>query len=705
MGPDAYGYYIYDNTDGAYLSAPVYNWAEVYTYPSSRITFPGTDTDDNSTVISLPFGLHYYGHNYGYALVSINGFIAFDTTQIDNGGNYWTAFDNSQIPEPSAPYGLIAPFWDDLEYSGLDGVFRYYDSTNHRFIIEWKNCTHAREPNHHPETFEMIIYDENYYPTPTGDCEIVFQYQTVYNDDNDTYNSHQPGLYCTVGMQNFANNDGLQYSFDNFYHPAASVLQAGRAIKITTVTGMQQPPEMAYDPHSFIINAQTGHIVLDTLTISNIAGGLLNFTLNEFTDNGRLAKSGDNSLGQSESAQQDPISILHNLGSKTGDENVPIYPPVVLNHGGPDTFGNSWVDSDDPGGPTYNWIDISGSGTLIPFVDDDASLGPYAMGFSFPFYGTNYSSVYVCPNGIITFGSGTNSWENINIPNDADPNNFIAALWDDLSPQNGGSCYYYHDVANGRFIVSFSNTPFYSGGGNLNFEFILYSNGRILLEFGDIDGGSRGLAQLTIGIENNNGNDGLQVAYNADYLHSNMAILFYPPAGWLASNLHYGSITAGGHLLAIITFDASDLTEGVYTGHLDLDSNDPARNSIDIPVTLNVGQIGPQCPYVIGDINNNGVANGIDVVYGVGYFKGGPVPPVICSCPPHGDLYVAGDVNGSCVFNGIDITYFVAYLKGGSALRSCPDCPPDRMQAPLAPSVIPSNAPILPLKKSVKSSN
>jgi hypothetical protein len=84
------------------------------------------------------------------------------------------------------------------------------------------------------------------------------------------------------------------------------------------------------------------------------------------------------------------------------------------------------------------------------------------------------------------------------------------------------------------------------------------------------------------------------------------------------------------------------------------------------------------CHYVLGDVNNDGVANGLDVVYAVIYFKGGSPPPTACDCPPHGVIYAAGDVNGNCVFNGIDVTYFVTYLKGGSALIECPDCPPRR---------------------------
>jgi len=85
------------------------------------------------------------------------------------------------------------------------------------------------------------------------------------------------------------------------------------------------------------------------------------------------------------------------------------------------------------------------------------------------------------------------------------------------------------------------------------------------------------------------------------------------------------------------------------------------------------------CVYIVGDVNNNGQANGIDVGYAVNYFKGfGPPPPSLCPCLPHGDIYVSGDVNASCAFNGMDITYFVNCLGyNGQDLMPCPDCPPD----------------------------
>jgi hypothetical protein len=84
------------------------------------------------------------------------------------------------------------------------------------------------------------------------------------------------------------------------------------------------------------------------------------------------------------------------------------------------------------------------------------------------------------------------------------------------------------------------------------------------------------------------------------------------------------------------------------------------------------------CDYVVGDANNSGGYNGLDVTYGVSFFKGGPAPPYVCECTPYNYWYVAGDVNGSCSYNGLDITYGVAYFKGGPDPIPCADCPPVR---------------------------
>jgi hypothetical protein len=72
------------------------------------------------------------------------------------------------------------------------------------------------------------------------------------------------------------------------------------------------------------------------------------------------------------------------------------------------------------------------------------------------------------------------------------------------------------------------------------------------------------------------------------------------------------------------------------------------------------------CNFPAGDANSSGACNGIDVVFLVNYFKGGPAPT--CTCIPFFPPLPTGccaDANGNCVANGIDVTYLVSYLKGG----------------------------------------
>ncbi len=115
------------------------------------------------------------------------------------------------------------------------------------------------------------------------------------------------------------------------------------------------------------------------------------------------------------------------------------------------------------------------------------------------------------------------------------------------------------------------------------------------------------------------------------------------------------------------------------TGYADttVQNIDVTTSLVILDMVMREGAAG--CSYVRGDINNNGSANGIDVVYGVNYFKGASAPGIDCGgiCPQASPFYAAGDVNGNCAFNGIDISFFVNFLKGiQPALLNCPSCPP-----------------------------
>ena len=112
------------------------------------------------------------------------------------------------------------------------------------------------------------------------------------------------------------------------------------------------------------------------------------------------------------------------------------------------------------------------------------------------------------------------------------------------------------------------------------------------------------------------------------------------------------------------------------SGNANMISRAQLAQTFNIPRCVIVPAAG--CPYIPGDVNGSNSYNGLDVTYGVAFFKGGNGP--LCPTCPITDCNswnYCGDVNGSCSYNGLDITYGVAYFKGGSAPIYCADCPPE----------------------------
>ncbi|MEO0184380.1 MAG: C25 family cysteine peptidase, partial [candidate division WOR-3 bacterium] len=225
-GPDGYGYYVYDNTDTNYPEAPTYNWVEMDPDLGGQGTILNLLNDETKTV-NMPFDFKYYGNNYDKLSISSNGYIAMDSTWIADMYN-WHIFG------AGGPPLLIAPFWDDLDPNATDSsgnVCYYYDGSNHTFIIEWSRIQHLHNPTAPTpaelQTFEIILFDPNYYPTQTGDGEILFQYKKINNDDY----WHN---YATVGIRDYNHINGLEYSYANQYPSSAALLENNRAIKFTT---------------------------------------------------------------------------------------------------------------------------------------------------------------------------------------------------------------------------------------------------------------------------------------------------------------------------------------------------------------------------------------------------------------------------------------------------------------------------------------
>jgi len=430
---------------------------------------------------------------------------------------------------------------------------------------------------------------------------------------------------------------------------------------------------------SLSVNGSATIPAIDTVgnTIDN-AGNLCDmfYSATVIQDTPFRPRHGDIGDIQHNSISQAPLGFA-TISDAKGTRTEPYYPPQLLRSGGPDAYGYRYKDNDEVGGPTFSWVDITSVGTAIALGDDDVEKVP--MGFSFPFYGNTYDSIYIISNGYLGFGATSSDYSNDSIPNSSTPNNLIAIWWDDLDPSDLPNIYYYYDSANQRFIVSYVGVPNYWSAtdttGSLTFQAILYPNGNIKTQYLSMNPGLDSLSESTIGIENAAGTTGLQVVYNQAYMTDSTAILFTAPIFWLTTDLTSGMLDPAAPPMPFNIFmNSADLAEGTYLGRIIVTSNDLSNPSVTINVSFTVtGGGGGDCEYVIGDISGDGQRLGGDVTYGVRYFKGvGPVPRDSCYMDSTGTyLYVSGDVNGNCEFRGSDITKLVAYFKGTSNLNFC----------------------------------
>ncbi len=278
MGPDEYGYYIYDSGDLTYPLVPVYDWIEI-TGGAGGQNFNFTDTGDgcyssgggwygcndlegeDTQVLQLPFTFQFYGIEYNEITVSTNGWIAF-------GDREMSAFRNYSIPGAGGPSPMVAGFWDDLTTDNGGDV--YYLVSDEHVIIQW-NEMRIHEHGSQENTFQMILYNSGdpEHLTQTGDGEIKIQYKDFNNISDGDYNQYTPlhGCYSTIGIENHLGNVGLEYTFDNQYPTESMTLSDETAIFITTSLG--------FTYESGDVNQDDELNVLDVVTIVNFILGVL----------------------------------------------------------------------------------------------------------------------------------------------------------------------------------------------------------------------------------------------------------------------------------------------------------------------------------------------------------------------------------------------------------------------------------------------
>ncbi len=255
-GPDAYGYFAYDNSDTAYTNHPGFEYIDISDSLGTNLNLndPGIKTlpiPVYSVAHALPFPFRFYGQEYDTITICSNGWVAF-------GNQSWNdCFRNFSIPGILAPDAMIAAYWDDLDTFGNGlGVWAYADTTNHRYIVQWKARGATQQ---FLLDFEVVLYDQAFYPTADHNGMAIVQYDDVTMNLTQDY-GEPPG--STIGIQAPGATSGLEYVRGLTYAPGAAAVHDGRAILFTT-TSVQLMGGVA----GVVTDAATGSVLPD-VTIS-----------------------------------------------------------------------------------------------------------------------------------------------------------------------------------------------------------------------------------------------------------------------------------------------------------------------------------------------------------------------------------------------------------------------------------------------------
>nr|MDA3816651.1 choice-of-anchor D domain-containing protein [Prolixibacteraceae bacterium] len=335
-----------------------------------------------------------------------------------------------------------------------------------------------------------------------------------------------------------------------------------------------ESPVMAISPDSIEVTLQTGETTTETLTISNTGESELTFSFPDYIESGQLTAAS--------TANTSPVYSYMEIAKGANDPRVG--EQVVGASGGSDAYGYSWVDSNDPNGPVFNWTDILGTGTPVTGLGDDNYVGSFPIGFNFPFYENTYSQFYITSNGLIMFGNPSSSLSNQPIPVAEEPNDFIAWCWDDLYSR--GTVHYQN--ANDQLVIQFTGYGEYGNTStSITAQVILSLSGKIKIQYLNTTGGFN-TTGCTVGIENAAGDDGLQVAFNTGYIEDNLALEFSSVVDWITVIPATGTLAPGATTDVEVGIDATGMTYGRRVRNLNINSNDPSKLSYNYQVAVNI---------------------------------------------------------------------------------------------------------------------
>ena len=213
-----------------------------------------------------------------------------------------------------------------------------------------------------------------------------------------------------------------------------------------------------------------------------------------------------------------------------------------------------------------------------------------------------------------------------------------------------GEVYYHSD--GDRLVVWFNNVshwPSYFENSTYNFQIVIHSTGEINLNYDSMTGD---FSSATIGMQNAQGNSGLQMSFNTSYAHNDLSTYISKAPSWIGIN-EIGNFELTGELEEgfsdIINVIAQNdaLPDGVYNAYLSISSNASETESFLIELISSDNTL-------LGDVNGDSILNVLDVIQLVSMALGNQELD-----------YSAADVNQDGEINILDVVQLVNLILEG----------------------------------------
>ncbi len=339
------------------------------------------------------------------------------------------------------------------------------------------------------------------------------------------------------------------------------------------------PPVIGVKPESLSVELSKGDTAKRMFSISNTGSSNLVYNIN-------IQDTGVSKILKSSPTFQPAFKFndkkqKHDLVSKRS------YPNKIQNSGGPDPFGYRWRDSDGPDGFQFNWVDVS-MGTSLNLKDDNYIIG-VPLGFTFKYYGQEYTSINIMSNGWLSFNSFS-EWYPTDVPANDDFAGAIVPFGKDLFAADAKYIRYQTvGVAPFRFfVVEYNNVPNFGGSDGKTFELILYEGtNSIIFQYLNVPDQPDAIGiespYQTMGI----GNAGIgNLFVNPSGVKNYYAIEFNLTPIWISVDKLSGLVLPDSVSNFNVTFWTKDFNAGSYSFNFLIHSNDPQNRILTIPTSI-----------------------------------------------------------------------------------------------------------------------